>query len=126
MSQDPPIHSAAIDRLMKLGGAKFTLEMISLFHSYGAKKMDEARQAWEGRDFKALSAATHPLKSSAGNVGATRVQMLASSVESLAAAGNADAAGAQFSELEQAFAEAVTALESERARLANATPGAKP
>lgn len=126
MSQEPPIDSSAIDRLLKLGGVKFTLEMISLFHSYGTKKMDEARQAWAGRDLKALSAAVHPLKSSAGNVGAQRVQTLATSVESLAAAGSAEPAGAQFSELERAFAEALTALESERARLANAAPDAKP
>ena len=62
----------------------------------------------------------------AGNVGATRVQTLATAVESLAAAGDAEPAGKHFGELEQAFAEAVTALELERPRLANPTPGAKP
>ena len=126
MSQAPIINSSAIDRLVKLGGSKFTLEMINLFNSYGAKKLAEARQACESGNLKALAAAVHPLKSSAGNVGAERVQTLATEVESLAAAGNAEAAGAQFSELEQAFAEAIAGLESIRARLASVAPETKP
>lgn len=123
MNQDAAINAAAIDRLVKLGGLKFALDMMSLFASYGGQKLGEARQAHHAGNLKALAAAVHPLKSSAGNVGALRVQTLAETIESLANAGNAESAIAQFNELERAFVEAVAGLESERTRLTNAAPG---
>jgi HPt (histidine-containing phosphotransfer) domain-containing protein len=107
----------AIERLFKLGGQKFTLEMIRLFGSYGAAKLAEARQAQLAGDLKALADAAHPLKSSAGNVGAVRVQELAARIEADARGQKAEAAAAQLDELERAFAEALTFLEAEKVRL---------
>lgn len=118
MNESNPINPAAIERLLKLGGQKFTLEMIDLFGSYGAKKLAEARQAQLAGNLAALAEAAHPLKSSAGNVGAVRVQELAAQVESSARESKAEPAGAQLDELERAFAEAVSLLETEKARLA--------
>ena len=109
---------AAIERLLKLGGPKFTLEMIDLFGSYGGKKVAEARSARQVGNLTALAEAAHPLKSSAGNVGAIRVQELAAQVESSAREQNAELADAQLNELERAFAEAKLFLETEKARLA--------
>src|SRR5712671_2528529 len=106
MNEPKPFDPAAIERLFKLGGQKFTLEMIDLFGSYGGKKLAEARQAQQTGNLKALADAAHPLKSSAGNVGAVRVQELAAQVESSAREPNAGLAGAQLDELERAFAEA--------------------
>lgn len=125
MNQEAPINSAAIDRLVKLGGLKFALDMMSLFASYGGQKLGEARQARHTGNLKALAEAVHPLKSSAGNIGATRVQALAETVESLAIADNTETAVAQLNELERAFVEAVAGLESERTRLTSAPPGPK-
>ena len=118
MNESSPINLAAIEHLFKLGGQKFTLEMIDIFGSYGAKKLGEARQARQAGDLAALAAAAHPLKSSAGNVGAVRVQELAAQVELSAQEQKADLAGAQLDELERAFAEAKSFLETERTRLA--------
>ena len=118
MHESSPCDPAAIERLLKLGGPKFTLEMINLFGSYGAKKIAEARQARQSGDLAALADAAHPLKSSAGNVGAVRVQELAAQVEVSARGQQGDQAVAQFDELERAFAEAWTFLEAEKARLA--------
>ena len=39
MNEARPFNPAAIERLIKLGGQKFALEMIDLFGSYGAKKL---------------------------------------------------------------------------------------
>lgn len=118
MNEPSPLDPAAIERLLKLGGPKFTLEMIDLFGSYGGKKVAEARSAQQSGNLAALADAAHPLKSSAGNVGAVRVQELAAQVESSAREQNAELAGAQLDELERAFAEARTYLEVEKARLA--------
>lgn len=118
MNETKPYDPAAIERLCKLGGNKFASDMLGLFFSYGAKKVDEARQAQQAGNLAALADAAHPLKSSAGNVGALRVQAAAARVEALARAQDAAAAGAQFGELERAFAEACSILEAERARLA--------
>ncbi len=117
MNETNPFNPAAIERLLKLGGQKFTLEMIDLFASYGGKKLGEARSARAAGNLEALAEAVHPLKSSAGNVGATRVQELAGQAEMSARAQNAEQAGKEFDELERAFAEAKLMLEAEQARL---------
>jgi HPt (histidine-containing phosphotransfer) domain-containing protein len=91
--------------------------MMDLFSSYGGKKLAEARQARQSGNLTALADAAHPLKSSAGNVGAARVQELAAQVESAAREQKADLAGAQLDELERAFAEARTFLETEKSKL---------
>ena len=118
MNQPNSFDPAAIERLLKLGGPKFTLDMIDLFDSYGAKKVAEARSAQQMGKLTALADAAHPLKSSAGNVGAVRVQELAAQLESSARESKAELAGAELDELERACAEARLFLEAEQARLA--------
>jgi two-component system, sensor histidine kinase and response regulator len=122
MSEEKSFNPEAIQRLLKLGGPKFTLEMIELFGSYCGKKLADARQASDAGNLKALAESVHPLKSSAGNVGALRVQALAESVEMLAREGKLEPAGVKLAELEQAFAEVKTILETERARISNPAP----
>ena len=108
---------AAIERLCRLGGNKFAVEMIELFFSYGGKKLAAARKSQESGNLAALAEAAHPLKSSAGNVGAVRVQTLAAQVEQSALEAKAAEAGTQLAELENAFAEVKSFLELEKARL---------
>lgn len=119
MNETSAFNPAAIERLCKLGGQKFALEMIGLFGSYGGQKITEARQAQQGGNLAGLAAAAHPLKSSAGNVGAIRVQELAARVEQSAGAQEAGLASTALDELEAAFAEAMAFLELERKKLAN-------
>jgi two-component system sensor histidine kinase/response regulator len=111
------IDTAAIERLKRLGGIKFTADMIDMFNNYGAKKMVEARQAQQLGDLKTLAAAAHPLKSSAGNIGAHRVQELAGQVEQTATEQKGDEAAALLTDLEAAFAAAAKALEAEKSKL---------
>ena len=118
MSDEPnQFNPAAIERLIRLGGGKFAVEMMDLFSSYGAKKVAEARQAREAGNLTALADAAHPLKSSAGNVGAIHVQELAGQLELSAREQKAELISAQFNELERAFAEARTFLETEKSKL---------
>ena len=117
MSETDTLNPAALERLVKLGGDKFASDMVTLFLSYGGSKVAEARQVQQSGNLAGVADAVHPLKSSAGNVGATRVQALATSLEEAAKAGKADQVTAQMDELEQAFAEVKTLLESELTRI---------
>jgi len=108
---------AAIERLCRLGGNKFAGEMIDLFISYGGKKLVAAREAQQAGNLAALAEAAHPLKSSAGNVGAINVQTSAAQLEQSAREQKAGLAGTQLAELESAFAEVKSFLESEKTRL---------
>jgi len=119
MSEPRSFDPAAVERLVRLGGQKFALDMIDLFSSYGGQKMAEARQAQQAGNLPALAIAAHPLKSSAGNVGAVRVQELAAQVEQAATEQQAEPAGSLLDELETAFTEAVKLLEQEKTKLAN-------
>jgi len=117
MNEPILFNPAAIERLLKLGGQKFALEMIDLFGSYGDKILGEARTACAAGNLTALANAAHPLRSSAGNLGAVRLQDLATQVEASARAQNAAQAGKEFLEMECAFAEAKVILAAERVRL---------
>jgi len=116
VSETAPINPAAIARLHKLGGASFALKMIELFISYCGEKVAAARQAQKSGDWPGVAAAAHPIKSSAGNVGAEKVQDLATRLEQSAKQANASQVAIELTELEQAFATAKIALETQRAQ----------
>ena len=78
--------------------------MAELFLSYGAQKISEARQASNAADLAAVAKAAHAIKSSAGNIGASQVQDLATRMERLALEAQAEQVAALMSELEEAFA----------------------
>lgn len=117
MSESSPLHPNAIERLCKLGGPAFAGKMIDLFISYCGEKVAAARRAQVAGHWPGVAEAVHPIKSSAGNVGATRVQDLATRLEQSAKQANASQAVAELAELEQAFGEAKTALETQKAKL---------
>ena len=104
MDQTPHLDPAALERLRRLGGDEFTLKMTNLFLSYGAQKIGEARHAFDAANLAAVAKAVHPIKSSAGNVGALQVQDLATRVEQLALQSQAEPLAVLLGELEQAFA----------------------
>jgi HPt (histidine-containing phosphotransfer) domain-containing protein len=115
---------AALARLSRLGGGKFTCEMIDLFLDYAGKKIAEACLAQAAGDLVGLAKAAHPLKSSAGNVGASHVQALASALEQHANQGRSEEAAAELAELEQAFAVASRELKTVKEGLADQSPPA--
>ncbi len=123
MNEAGPLDLSALERLRRLGGDAFTCKMMELFRDYGTAKLGEARQALSAGDLPAVAKALHPLKSSAGNVGANRVQELAAQGETLARQPHNDALAATLVELEGAFAAAVSALDQQKQLLAD--PGAQ-
>lgn len=122
MSPALTLDPTALERLCRLGGNKFAGEMITLFLDYAAKKVAEARAAEASGDLLAVQKAVHPLRSSAGNVGAARVQQLADRLESEAGQGAATAVALDVVELERAFTAASAELTTARQQLTAPAP----
>jgi CheY-like chemotaxis protein/HPt (histidine-containing phosphotransfer) domain-containing protein len=95
--------SDALDRLRKLGGDPFAAEMIGLFLEYTTQKIAEGRKAQAAGDLAGVQKAMHPIKSSAGNVGAGQVQTLATRIEDLAKNGQGETLGGLLAEMERTF-----------------------
>jgi HPt (histidine-containing phosphotransfer) domain-containing protein len=121
MSDSQNLDSAALQRLQRLGDDAFVCKMIDLFLDYAAKKVGEARAAQAAGNFVGVENAVHPLKSSAGNVGAFRVQELAVRLEDLARQGQAEALAVSLGELELAFKAVKPDLEEKRRLLSAKT-----
>lgn len=117
MTEFPDFDPSALDRLQRLGGSEFTCKMLDIFLDYAAKKIGEARAAHTAGNLEAVESAVHPLKSSAGNVGAARLRALATQAEDLARQGQAEAVTACLAELEAAFAAVKPLLEQKRQAL---------
>jgi HPt (histidine-containing phosphotransfer) domain-containing protein len=114
MNESRNLDPVALQRLQRLGGDAFACKMIDLFLEYAAKRTAEARAAHDAGNFVAVEKAVHPLKSSAGNVGASRIQELAARIEALAEQGPSEALAAALGELEQAFVAIKPELEEKR------------
>jgi HPt (histidine-containing phosphotransfer) domain-containing protein len=111
------VDQAALTRLYRLGGRQFALDMLDLFLSYGSEKLAEGRLAWNRGDLEALFDSVHPIKSSAGNIGAIRIQNLCGAIEQSVKQQQTSSLEQQLSDLERAFAEVRPHLEREKARL---------
>ena len=112
-----PVDVTALERLRKLGGDSFVGEMITLFSGYTETKLAEARKALAAGDAVGVGRAVHPIKSSAGNVGAVQVQELAARIEELAKLPAGAEMGELLGQLEQAFAGIRPTLEAEQNKL---------
>jgi len=112
-----PPEVAALERLRQLGGDQFAGEMIRLFLDFTNTKLAEAKVALAAGDGPGVARAAHPIKSSAGNVGASRVQALAARLEHAAKATPAASLARLVAELEDAFAAVRPQLEAEQQRL---------
>ena len=114
MSDKNYFDEAALVKLRQLGGDNFVRRMIDLFFDYAPKRLAAARAGQEAGDLVAIARGVHPLKSSAGQIGARRVQELAAQIEKLAMAQEAAAIPPLFEELEAALAQIKPRLEQER------------
>ena len=114
MNESQNLDPEALQRLHRLGGNAFVCRMIDLFLDYTGLKIIEARAARDTGNYLAVEKAAHPLKSSAGNIGAGRIQTLAAQIEELAKQGPSEALNAALDELAQAFATVKPELEEKR------------
>jgi CheY-like chemotaxis protein/HPt (histidine-containing phosphotransfer) domain-containing protein len=115
----PALETGALDRMRKLGGDSFAAEMIGIFLEYTAQKLAQGLQAHAAGDLAGVQNAMHPIKSSAGNVGAVQIQALAARIEDLAGKRQGDSLGALLAEINQAFTLAKPQFESTRQTLLN-------
>jgi HPt (histidine-containing phosphotransfer) domain-containing protein len=102
MDTEPCVDPATLDKLVKMGGKAFAAEMIDLFLKYVPQKLAEARAAEQSGDLLGVKKAVHPVKSSAGNIGARQMQNLASCIEQLAGDQCRESTDAMLTELELA------------------------
>lgn len=110
MNDSVVIDTDALGRLEEWGGQDLILKMLQLFLEHAPERMDQIRTGIDGESLEVAERGAHSLKSSAGNLGARRLQSLAAEVEDLAAGGDAEGVLARLPDLETAYAEARAAL----------------
>ena len=78
---NPILDPSAVERLSRIGGNRLVHAMVGSFLENGAARIQSARDAAAAGDAQGVSDAAHALKSSAGNLGATTLQLTAQKVE---------------------------------------------
>ena len=112
MSDQSIIDQSAIERLKEWGGADLPRKMIDIFLSNSPERMDQIREGISTETPRKSETGAHSLKSSAGNVGAVRLQRLAEEAESLAGNEEMSALGDILPRLEEAFEDACGELKN--------------
>ena len=110
MKHLPIVDESQIQRLQEWGGTDLQCKMIDLFLAHAGERVDQIREGLWAPDRKAAETGAHTLKSSAGNVGARRLQQLASEAESMAEAGKMGELQELFPALEEEFRSACEVL----------------
>ncbi len=111
MTDSRILDQGALDRLKEWGGEKLLAQMLRLFLENAPGRMSQIRNGVAG-DMKEAEKGAHSLKSSAANIGAEHVRMIAADMERAALDGDTAAVQALLPSLEDAFAQAVGALET--------------
>lgn len=82
METDAPVlDPAALDKLLQLGGADFVREMVKMFFGYADERLTIARSALTDGRMAEIEPAVHPLKTSAGHVGAHAMSYFCQEIE---------------------------------------------
>jgi two-component system sensor histidine kinase/response regulator len=111
MSDKPIIDQNAIVRLKEWGGEELPRKMIDIFLAHSPERMEQIREGLSTATPRKAETGAHSLKSSAGNVGAARVQELAEKAEDLAEAEEMEELEALLPALEVEFSAACQGLE---------------
>jgi HPt (histidine-containing phosphotransfer) domain-containing protein len=112
MGEQPVLDPEVMGRLGEWGGPALIAKLVDLFLENTPAKIDEIRVGVASDEAHLVERAAHSLKSSAGNLGATRLHYLAAELEETAALGSADALGDLAARLEAAHAETCDALKA--------------
>ena len=116
MTNERVLDGTALARLEKLGGRALVRQMIELYLANGPERIRALREGAAAGDATRVERAAHTMKSSAGNLGAIRLQLTADALENVAASGTVDHGMvarlvAQYEESERALAEVLQDLE---------------
>lgn len=109
----------ALQKLRTLGGDGLVSKMAELFISHAESALREAAAGVESGDLESVHRAAHSLKSSAGNLGAQRVQDLADRIDQL----SERRSGEIPEEIRRLLAELEAAYASARIRLTEELKG---
>ena len=104
MSKLPVIDMAAIERLQEWGGLDLPQKMVGIFLAHTADRLAQIQSGLAAKDHESAATGAHSLKSSAGNVGATQLQVLCQEAEIMAEAGDFSSLKALLPDLESAYA----------------------
>ena len=111
MNEIPLIDQNQMDRLNEWGGKDLQRKMIELFLTHANERLSQIKEGASGGNSDMAETGAHTLKSSAGNVGAQRVQRLAQDAEGLAEAGQFEELMSLLPSLEEEFQAACGVLE---------------
>jgi HPt (histidine-containing phosphotransfer) domain-containing protein len=115
---EPVIDPAAIARLTRIGGTNLARQMLELFMQLAPERITLAEAGYAAQDMKQVEQATHSLKSSAGNLGAIRLQHAATACEAAAEAGDTGALAPLMTALRAEYDAAHDALAGTLAEMA--------
>lgn len=115
---DVLVEDAALEKVRAIGGDDLLARLIDSFLLHAPPRVETTRTGERTGDLETVARATHSLKSTAGNLGARRLQFLAERIESLAAAQDAAAVSALLGELEAVFDATRVALSERREGIA--------
>jgi two-component system sensor histidine kinase/response regulator len=109
---DGALDDAKIAGLREVGrtNPKFLTDITHLFREDALLRLHDLRDAVDSRNADALARAAHALKSSSGNVGATRIYTICTAIEENARNGSIDGAGDLVYQLAAELDVAVAAL----------------
>lgn len=111
MSEESPIRQETFDRLAEWGGATLQRKLIGIFLRDTPERVAQIRDGLASADAKTAEVGAHSLKSSAGNLGAQKLQELAQVAENTGGQGDIDRLREIFPELEAEYASVCRALE---------------
>ena len=94
---------AALQRLHRIGGATLVYQIVQLFLEHHPQRLATALDGGKSGDWKAVEAAVHSMKSSAGNLGLTGLQERAARLEFLAGQGGGSEAATILQEIADAY-----------------------
>lgn len=103
---------AALERLKDWGGPALAGKMVRLFLDTSPDRVAQVKAAFDGGAVKDAERGAHSLKSSAANLGATRLQEVSATMETLLSAEDVDGARALFGDFEDAHTHTLRALEA--------------
>ena len=107
----------ALSRLAKMGGRDLALELLDRFLLEGPQRLEQAREALQGKDTLALQHHFHRICSDAGWLGASDVQAIASRAEILAEKAQLEELGSILDQLSELCYAVCMTLEQEKIRL---------
>lgn len=95
---------SVLQKLQRVGGATLIYQLVQLFLEHHPQRIASAQAGEKSGDWKAVEAASHSMKTSAGNLGLTGLQERAARLEFLAGQGGGTEAGSVLQEIVDSYA----------------------